>query len=76
MTSATLTSDVQRLKQMLCNNPVVLKLLEPDLPDASQLSQVVTLYLGIFLIVQIYYLSFKQCFYLTCQSQEGRRIKT
>jgi len=41
MTSATLTSDVQRLKQMLCNNPVVLKLLEPDLPDASQLSQYV-----------------------------------
>lgn len=41
LTSATLSPDVQRLKKMLCNNPVVLKLMEPDLPDATQLTQYV-----------------------------------
>ena len=41
LTSATLTEDVTRLKKLVLNNPVVLKLSEPQLPDSSQLSQYV-----------------------------------
>ena len=41
LTSATLTEDVTRLKKLVLNNPVVLKLSEPQLPDSSQLTQYV-----------------------------------
>jgi len=41
LTSATLTDDVTRLKKLVMNNPVVLKLSEPQLPDSSQLTQYV-----------------------------------
>ena len=41
LTSATLTSDVTRLKKLVLNNPVILKLSEPHLPDTDQLSQYV-----------------------------------
>jgi len=41
LTSATLSSDVERLKKLVLNNPVILKLSEPDLPDSSQLTQYV-----------------------------------
>ncbi len=40
LTSATLSEDVDRLKKLVLNNPVVLKLSEPQLPDSSQLTQV------------------------------------
>ena len=40
LTSATLSQDVERLKKLVLNNPVILKLSEPDLPDSSQLTQV------------------------------------
>ena len=39
LTSATLTEDVTRLKKLVLHNPVSLKLEEPSLPDASQLTQ-------------------------------------
>jgi len=39
LTSATLSDDVERLKKLVLNNPVILKLSEPDLPDSSQLTQ-------------------------------------
>ena len=42
LTSATLSDDVERLKKLVLNNPVILKLSEPDLPDSSQLTQVGT----------------------------------
>ena len=41
LTSATLSDDVTRLKKLVLNNPVILKLSEPQLPDASQLAQYV-----------------------------------
>ena len=41
LTSATLSEDVTRLKKLVLNNPVVLKLSEPQLPDSSQLTQYV-----------------------------------
>jgi len=41
LTSATLTEDVTRLKKLVLNNPVILKLSEPQLPDSSQLTQYV-----------------------------------
>ena len=41
LTSATLTDDVTRLKKLVLNNPVILKLSEPQLPDSNQLSQYV-----------------------------------
>lgn len=41
LTSATLSDDVTRLKKLVLNNPVVLKLSEPQLPDSSQLTQYV-----------------------------------
>jgi len=41
LTSATLSEDVERLKKLVLNNPVVLKLSEPDLPDSNQLTQYV-----------------------------------
>jgi len=41
LTSATLSEDVTRLKQLVLHNPVVLKLSEPQLPDSSQLTQYV-----------------------------------
>jgi len=41
LTSATLSDDVTKLKKLVLNNPVVLKLNEPQLPDASQLAQYV-----------------------------------
>jgi len=41
LTSATLSDDVERLKKLVLNNPVILKLSEPDLPDSSQLTQYV-----------------------------------
>lgn len=40
LTSATLSEDVEKLKKLVLNNPVILKLSEPDLPDSSQLTQV------------------------------------
>ena len=39
LTSATLTDDVARLKKLVLHNPVTLKLEEPQLPEASQLTQ-------------------------------------
>lgn len=39
LTSATLTEDVSRLKKLVLHNPISLKLEEPSLPDASQLTQ-------------------------------------
>jgi superfamily II DNA/RNA helicase len=44
LTSATLSEDVDRLKKLVLNNPVVLKLSEPQLPDSSQLTQVIHRY--------------------------------
>ena len=41
LTSATLTEDVTKLKKLVLNNPVILKLSEPQLPDSSQLTQYV-----------------------------------
>ena len=41
LTSATITEDVTKLKKLVLNNPVILKLTEPQLPDSSQLSQFV-----------------------------------
>jgi len=41
LTSATLTEDVSRLKKLVLNNPVILKLSEPQLPDSTQLTQYV-----------------------------------
>ena len=41
LTSATITEDVTKLKKLVLNNPVILKLSEPQLPDSSQLSQYV-----------------------------------
>eukprot|EP00088_Acartia_fossae_P043836 TRINITY_DN4632_c0_g1_i16.p1 TRINITY_DN4632_c0_g1~~TRINITY_DN4632_c0_g1_i16.p1 ORF type:complete len:755 (-),score=211.92 TRINITY_DN4632_c0_g1_i16:72-2336(-) len=41
LTSATLSDDVEKLKKLVLNNPVILKLTEPDLPDASKLTQYV-----------------------------------
>jgi len=41
LTSATLSEDVTRLKKLVLNNPVVLKLSEPQLPDSTQLTQYV-----------------------------------
>jgi len=41
LTSATLSSDVDRLKKLVLHNPVVLRLSEPDLPSSSQLTQYV-----------------------------------
>ena len=41
LTSATLSDDVTRLKKLVLNNPVILKLSEPQLPDSSQLTQYV-----------------------------------
>lgn len=41
LTSATLSNDVEKLKKLVLNNPVILKLVEPDLPDASKLTQYV-----------------------------------
>ncbi|XP_023328223.1 probable ATP-dependent RNA helicase DDX56 [Eurytemora carolleeae] len=41
LTSATLSEDVEKLKKLVLNNPVILKLSEPDLPDSSQLTQYV-----------------------------------
>eukprot|EP00090_Calanus_glacialis_P042030 TRINITY_DN7467_c0_g1_i1.p1 TRINITY_DN7467_c0_g1~~TRINITY_DN7467_c0_g1_i1.p1 ORF type:complete len:558 (+),score=190.46 TRINITY_DN7467_c0_g1_i1:38-1711(+) len=41
LTSATLSDDVTRLKKLVLNNPVILKLSEPQLPDANQLAQYV-----------------------------------
>jgi len=41
LTSATLSDDVTRLKKLVLNNPVILKLSEPQLPDSSQLAQYV-----------------------------------
>ena len=48
LTSATLSEDVERLKKLVLNNPVVLKLSEPDLPDSSQLTQV-----GVYILLRI-----------------------
>ena len=39
LTSATLSEDVQSLKQLVLHQPVTLKLEEPELPPASQLTQ-------------------------------------
>ena len=39
LTSATLSEDVTKLKKLVLHNPVSLKLEEPSLPDASQLTQ-------------------------------------
>lgn len=39
LTSATLSEDVARLKRLVLHNPVTLKLEEPQLPEASQLTQ-------------------------------------
>jgi ATP-dependent RNA helicase DDX56/DBP9 len=39
LTSATLSEDVARLKKLVLHNPVTLKLEEPQLPEASQLTQ-------------------------------------
>lgn len=39
MTSATLSEDVKSLKQLVLHQPVTLKLEEPELPPASQLTQ-------------------------------------
>ena len=41
LTSATLTQDVTKLKKLVLNNPVVLRLTEPQLPDSDQLAQYV-----------------------------------
>jgi len=41
LTSATLSDDVEKLKKLVLNNPVVLKLLESDLPGESVLTQYV-----------------------------------
>ena len=37
--SATLNTDVRELKNLLLNNPVILKLEEPDLPESDKLQQ-------------------------------------
>ena len=39
LTSATLSEDIQSLKQLVLHQPVTLKLEEPELPPASQLTQ-------------------------------------
>ena len=39
MTSATLSDDVSKLKKLVLHNPVSLKLEEPSIPDATQLTQ-------------------------------------
>lgn len=39
MTSATLSEDVTNLKKLVLKQPVILKLEEPELPPASQLTQ-------------------------------------
>lgn len=39
LTSATLSDDVTNLKKLVLHNPVSLKLEEPSLPDATQLTQ-------------------------------------
>ena len=39
LTSATLTEDVKTLKKLVLRHPVTLKLEEPELPPASQLTQ-------------------------------------
>jgi ATP-dependent RNA helicase DDX56/DBP9 len=39
LTSATLGDDIQSLKQLVLHQPVTLKLEEPELPPASQLTQ-------------------------------------
>ena len=39
LTSATLSEDVTKLKKLVMHNPISLKLEEPSLPDASQLTQ-------------------------------------
>ena len=39
LTSATLSDDVSKLKKLVLHNPVSLKLEEPSLPDAAQLTQ-------------------------------------
>ena len=39
LTSATLSEDVNKLKKLVLHNPVTLKLEEPSLPEASQLTQ-------------------------------------
>jgi len=41
LTSATLSEDVETLKHLVLNNPVILKLTEPDLPEATKLTQYV-----------------------------------
>jgi ATP-dependent RNA helicase DDX56/DBP9 len=39
LTSATLSEDVTKLKRLVLHNPVTLKLEEPALPEATQLTQ-------------------------------------
>ena len=39
LTSATLSEDITKLKRLILHNPVTLKLEEPALPEATQLTQ-------------------------------------